>query len=364
MLHPDRLALARKRRGLTKRALADALGIAPLTLTRYEKGDTAPSPEQIDRLAGALGFPSGFLTGADLDEPRKENASFRSMSSMLASERDAALAAGAIAFLLSDWVEQRFDLPEPDVPDLRGEGPRGAAVALREHWGLGEKPIKGLVRLLEAKGVRTFSLVERTRGVDAFSLWRRGRPFAFLNTLKSAEHGRFDAAHELGHLVLHRHGAPRGREAEEEANAFASSFLMPSADVLAVLPRARSLDQMVQAKKRWGVSVAALNHRLHKLGATTDWQYRTFCIELQRRGWREREPEPMARERSVVWEKVLTTLWRERTTRADIARALHVPVEEIDGLLFGFASGAATDGDGSAVGPRLVWDVEGERRTG
>ena len=362
MLHPDRLALARKRRGLTKRALAETLGVAPLTLTRYEKGDTLPSPEQIDRLAEALGFPSAFLTGTDIDQPRRENASFRGMASMLARERDAALAAGAIAFLLSDWVEERFDLPDPDVPDLRGERPQAAARALREHWGLGEKPIKDLVRLLEAKGVRVFSLAERTRGVDAFSLWRRGRPFAFLNTLKSAEHGRFDAAHELGHLVLHRHGAPQGRTAEDEANAFASSFLMPSADVLAVLPRPRSLDQIAGAKKRWGVSVAALNYRLHKLGATTDWQYRTFCIELQRRGWREREPDGMERERSVVWGKVLTALWRERVTRADIARELSVPPGEIDGLLLGFASGSGPEIGGA--GPRLVWDVEGKRRTG
>ncbi|WP_376773772.1 ImmA/IrrE family metallo-endopeptidase [Rhizobium mongolense] len=65
--------------------------------------------------------------------------------------------------------------------------------------------------------VRVFSLVENTRTVDAFSVWRGIRPFVFLNTIKTSEHGRFDAAHELGHLVLPRHGGPSGRRAEDEA---------------------------------------------------------------------------------------------------------------------------------------------------
>ena len=86
-----------------------------------------------------------------------------------------------------------------------------------------------MIKLLESKGVRVFSLAENTKNVDAFSCWRNDVPYIFLNTFKSADRSRLDAAHELAHLVLHRHGGPRqGREAEIEANSFASSFLMPS----------------------------------------------------------------------------------------------------------------------------------------
>src|SRR5260363_245495 len=85
--------------------------------------------------------------------------------------------------------------------------------------------------------VRVFSLSLDTTDVDAFSLWRQRTPFIFLNTRKSAEHARFDAAHELGHLVLHRHGSPQGREAEKEADTFASAFLMPRATLLTQVPR-------------------------------------------------------------------------------------------------------------------------------
>ncbi|WP_210211253.1 ImmA/IrrE family metallo-endopeptidase [Agrobacterium sp. FDAARGOS_525] len=201
----------------------------------------------------------------------------------------------------------------------------------------GEQPIKNMVHLLEAKGVRVFSLVENTRTVDAFSVWRGTRPFVFLSTVKTAEHGRFDAAHELGHLVLHRHGGPSGRRAEEEANRFASSFLMPSADVIARLPRIHTLNQIVEAKKRWAVSVMAMIYRLHTLEIISDWQYRMFCIQASDHGYRTSEPFGVQREQSVVWQKVLTALWNERITKTEIAERLSVPAAEIENLLFGLA---------------------------
>ena len=177
-------------------------------------------------------------------------------------------------FTETDLIEKRLTLPAPAVPDLREEDPDAAAMALRQQWGLGERPVRNMVHLLEAKGVRVFTLFEDTTEVDAFSLWRATTPFVFLNTMKSAERSRFDAAHELGHLVLHRHaGAPQGREAEHEANRFASAFLMPRGSVFAVAPVFPSLDRLAALKRQWIVSVGAIAYRLHALGLLTDWHY-------------------------------------------------------------------------------------------
>jgi Zn-dependent peptidase ImmA (M78 family) len=191
------------------------------------------------------------------------------------------------------------------------------------------------VHLLESKGVRIFSLAENSKKVNAFSLWRNEKAYAFLNTMKSAESSRLDAAHELGHLALHQDGKVTGRDAEDQANRFAAAFLMPKADVLAVLPKVYYLEQIAQAKKRWKVSVAALNFRLHKLGITSDWKYRDFCIQISQNRYNVHEPFEMERERSVVWQKVMRTLWAEKTTQKDIARALDLPEAEVDTLIFG-----------------------------
>lgn len=318
---------------LNKKGFAERAGVTAHTVSRWENGDTIPTTETVETFAKTLAFPVAFFYCDEAEEP--EIASFRSHTSMSAAIRDASLAAGSLSFLISDWIEERFDLPSIDVPDLHLFEPEAAARTLREEWKLGEKPVSNMTHLLESKGVRVFSLAENTIRVNAYSLWRKEKPYVFLNTFKSAESSRFDAAHELGHLVLHQDGGAYGREAEDQANQFASAFLMPRADVLAVLPKVHYLDQIVKAKARWRVSVAALSYRIHKLGIISDWRYRDFCIEIAKRRYNKEEPNGIARERSVVWEKVLRALWAERTTQRDIARELSIPEAELNGLIFG-----------------------------
>jgi Zn-dependent peptidase ImmA (M78 family)/DNA-binding XRE family transcriptional regulator len=341
MFSPSRLTVARMRRRFSKKDLAEAVDLTPHAILRYEGGENVPTAIVLQRLSRVLEFPVEFFLDAEIDIPNEDAASFRSMSAMTARERDAALAAGAISFLMADWVDQRFDLPEPDLIDLSGETSEVAARSLREYWALGELPIRNMVHLLESKGVRVFSMAENTLTVDAFSMWRGNTPYIFLNTVKTAEHGRLDTAHELGHLVLHRHGGPRGRRAEEQANLFAASFLMPAESVLTKIPRIHALNQVIEAKKIWSVSVMALITRLNKLNIMSDWQYRMFCIDATEKGYRTVEPFGIARETSVVWQKVLTTLWTERVTKSDIAAALHIPSDEIESLLFGLTGKAS-----------------------
>jgi Zn-dependent peptidase ImmA (M78 family) len=255
-----------------------------------------------------------------------------------------------LAFLLDDWIEERFELPGPDLLEFKEDAdPEASARSLRQKWGLGEKPIRNMIHLLEAKGIRVFSLVENSRAVDAFSVWRRNTPYVFLNTTKTAERSRFDAAHELGHLVLHKHGVAQGRALEMQANQFAAAFLMPEADVRAKLPRVHSLNQIVEAKKIWRVSVSALNYRLHKLEIISDWQYRTFCIQIVER-FKQAEPYGLGRELSQVLDKVFKALTTERINKYDIASCLSLPVFEIENLVFQLTNMQCIDGKGTNSG--------------
>jgi len=345
LFNPSRLTLARKRRGLTMTKLAAAVGVDPRSISGYEKGEFSPDDDRLAKLSAVLGFPEAFFFGDDLDEPTPDIASFRALSRMTAGQRDTALGSGAIALMLNGWIESRFELPSPDLPDLSQEADaEAAAMALRQQWALGELPVKNMVHLLESKGVRVFSLSVDASEVDAFSMWRQSTPFVFLNTKKSAEHSRFDAAHELGHLVLHRHGSPQGREAEIQANAFASAFLMPRATVLAYAPRVATIDHLVKLKKYWSVSAAALTYRLHVVGALTDWHYQSLYIELSSRGYRKREPDEGQRESSQILQKVFAALRNESISKGDIASELCVSVEELDQLVFGLALTALKGG--------------------
>lgn len=331
MFNFTRLELARQRRRVTAKALAELAGIAPVTLSRIVNAQQTPDDSTVDALARALKYPRDFFFLDDVNPIDVQAASFRSLTSMSARERDAALSAGVLAFAVLEWVKQRYDLPPIDLIDLSHErDPSKAARLLRQHWAIGEKPISNMIKLLETKGVRVFSLAEETKKVDAFSCWRDNEAFVFLNTFKSAERSRFDAAHELGHLVMHKHGGPQGREAENEANAFASAFLMPHDDLVSHIPYVSSVEQIIRAKKRWGVAAVALAYRLNKLGRLTEWQY----VQINRR-YRSAEPDGLPHEKSAVWEMVLKDLWKQGVSKNHIARDLFIPAEEIEDLLFG-----------------------------
>lgn len=336
--------------------LAETLGVDLRSITAYEKGEFEPSSDNLKKIADYLRFPISFFElEGELQLIDKDAASFRSLSKMSASQRDVALYSGALTITLNRALEQRFELPSSNLPDLRDADPDVAAAELRRYWDMGEQPIKNAIHLLESQGVRVYSLAIDAAEVDAFSMWREQIPYVFLNTLKSSERARFDAMHELGHLVLHRHGSPDGgQEVERAANDFAAAFLMPRSSVLAYVPKFLSLDVLVKLKKIWGVSVAALAFRLQRLGLLTDWQYRDIAIQINKRGYRKKEPDSMPRETSQILAKAFASLRNDGVSKSDIATELSVADRDIDEMVFGLILNAVSGTGQSAARTQVV----------
>ncbi|MGW3643201.1 helix-turn-helix domain-containing protein [Streptomyces sp. NPDC005166] len=337
MLTASRLVLARKRRRMTLSGLAKASGISVRSLTAFENGHKAPSPETVEALSLALELPVDFLTAPDLDEISTDAVSFRALSKMSALDRDAARGAGRIVVEINDWIEDRFGLPEANVPTLPHLSPEEAAERVRALWGLGEAPIPNMVHLLESHGVRVFSLASDCSSVDAFSFrWKRTRPFIVLNLEKSGERGRFDAAHELGHLVMHaEHRIPHGVEAEQEAQQFASAFLMPKSGLLAQQLYGADARRILSAKVKWQVAAVALAYRLRDLDLLTDWNYRTAVKLLSQMGYRSGEPGGIARESSQLLGKVFAALRSESIPASVMAKDLNLTLDELNLHVFG-----------------------------
>jgi len=354
--NPQRLELARKRRSLSAKQLSERSGISAVHISRLMKGDSNPDSSTVKAIAKALRYPSNFFYLDDLDTIRKEAASFRSLKAITARERHSALSASALAFVLNDWISDKFNLPAADIPDLSdlSSTPATAASLLRRQWGLGDRPVGNLVRLLESKGVRFFSLFENSQNVDAYCCWRKDTPFVFLNTFKSAERTRFDTAHELAHLVLHRKTGSGHTEAEKEADTFASEFLMPSSDVYDNLPSFISLDTLISAKRRWRVSLMALSFRAHKLEILSDWQYRTLCIQASKKGYRKNEPSPIKAEFSNLFEKVFKALWSDGYTLDRISNELALPLDEVRHLIGGLMESNTLSNRNIESKPKLV----------
>ena len=308
------------------------IGVTPKSISRWESGHRAPDTTTIGLLSAALDFPLGYFFGPP--PPVLESWAFRSIVRMTAKQRDRALAAGAQAVSLDQWIERFIRRPEVDVPDLYGQRPEEAADELRAIWGLGYHPLPNSVHLMEARGIRVYSLVQEGADFDAFSVWHDRVPFVFLNTTTTAERRRMDVCHEIAHLVLHAHtGGGETKHENREAARFAAALLMPAASVIATMPRRISVSSVIAAKQQWGVSALAYARRLHELGRMTHWQYKSLCIKIRTR-YGTTEPGPaQPPERSKVLEWVFSS-GKSGITQQTAVEHLQIPMRDLEELIF------------------------------
>ena len=135
--------------------------------------------------------------------------------------------------------------------------------------------------------------------MDGFSSWDESSrtPYVILGDDKgSAVRSRFDAAHELGHLILHRNLLPQSisnpinnKVIESQANEFAGAFLLPE-ETFAEDLYSVSLDSLKALKSKWLVSISAMLRRAAALDMTTEKQTKGLWVNLTRRGWKTKEP--------------------------------------------------------------------------
>ncbi|WP_279393544.1 XRE family transcriptional regulator [Rhodococcus sp. ARC_M5] len=333
-LDPDRIRIARARRGLTKTELARKLGLTPRTITKYESG-SAPASAAAS-IAESLDFPVEYFGRGGAPSLESSEVRFRAARRATAREREAAVSAGISGVEIDRWISSRFVLPEVDLPSFAGEDPRMAARLLRGMWGLGTKPLPNLVQLCESRGVRVYSLPPFADAVDAYSVWRGTYPYVFLARRKTPERIRFDLAHELGHLVLHSAESEETTAQEREADAFASEFLMPAASILEYLRQNPSVDDVIETRSQFKVSAMALAFAAHRAGRMSEWAYRHCCIELSQRGFRKDEPGGMPTyEISRVFTQILDRYRSSSITARTIANDLHLPISDVHALTFG-----------------------------
>jgi Zn-dependent peptidase ImmA (M78 family)/DNA-binding XRE family transcriptional regulator len=289
-----RLEHARELKGLLKSELAEALGLSPAAIGQFESGASRPNTGTIIQLASALEvMPEFFVAGRPQIDLAETSVHFRSLRSTAKRERTQARAQVRLLAELVEVLSHKVRLPAVNLPSYPLDtDPEAAANDIRRLWGLGDKPVSDVVRLLETHGIVVVRLEAASEDLDAFSCWvTSDRPFVILTSNKdAADRSRFDAAHELYHLLAHKAAVPGDRQLELDAHRFAAALLMPAAPIRSELPRRLAWTQIAELKLRWGVSMAALVHRAHELGMLTDMSYRRAMMDMTRRKWRKTEP--------------------------------------------------------------------------
>jgi Zn-dependent peptidase ImmA (M78 family)/transcriptional regulator with XRE-family HTH domain len=338
----ERLRAAREARGMTAKDLAAAVGVTPAAVSQYEGGHWSPAPDTIERLAKELRVKPQFFFRPRASQfvGQESPIFFRSLASATkrartSSQRRFEWLQDIVATLS---VQVRF--PQPDLPaidarpeELRAADLEEAATSVRRHWGLGDGPISDVLLLLENKGILVARADLGSEALDAFSAWVAGVPYVVLNTTKlSAARARFDAAHELGHLLLHRSVGSLVdlRTLEQQAFAFAGAFLLPartfSADFFAP-----SLNSLEILKPRWKVSIGVMIKRARTLDLIDEDQERRLWISYSKRGYRSREPldDKLPVEQPRLLRRAVSMLAeRNMMTSSDLADSVGIDDED------------------------------------
>lgn len=304
---PDRIKEARKSVGLNQRELADLIGVTRQSVSQWEQGAKNPDGSTLFQIASALKQPVSYFT---TDRPatfgESSVAFYRAFGAQTKKRNEQCDA-------WKDWLVQAtaflcnaVKIPDTVLPDwgpsasdgvYRTEEIEAAAKECRRAWGLGDGPIANVVALMETKGIIFTQTHFGAEDVNAFSYWNGARPFVFLSAQSgSCVRQRFDAAHELGHLMLHRgvsvdelEDAPTLRRIEAEANRFAGAFLLPE-DTYPNEVFTTRLDGFVELKRRWKVSVQAQIYRCHDLDIFSDDQVLNLRKSISKNRWLKTEP--------------------------------------------------------------------------
>lgn len=324
-INPSRLHEARLIKGYTQESLAERIGKTKSLVSKWEGGALSPDAETLIQL-GEL-----FDVSADWfyrnDELRSSVFQYRSNSQTTKTLRSIVGMRlkwlGDITHALEEWVEfPCLNLPKAPnrlhALNLDDSEIEAYAQMLRQCWELDDKPIRNLIGVAEANGVISAKEFIDSNEMDGVSVWFGDKPFIWLAKDKNNYYrGRFDVAHELGHIVLHRHLNQSDyqecyKKIERQAHLFASHLLMPR-QALLLNHRSITLDNLLILKKHWGVSVAALIMQYHNLCVIDDDYKLRLFKNYSYRKWRKNEPfdEQTIPENPSILRKTLELLIRE-----------------------------------------------------
>jgi Zn-dependent peptidase ImmA (M78 family)/transcriptional regulator with XRE-family HTH domain len=305
---PQRLADARIALQLSRADVARMLEITGTAIGHYENGDRRPDMNTLLQLARILRQPVSFFFNEVTGSRNKKKVRF--FRSVGPKSNKTNMALDIRADWLCEFVQKLSDagirLPTPNVPffdDVDHDGQytleqiEYIAARARRRWNMGDGPINNMVALLESQGVIVSRFELGSEKIDAFSCWIDSRPYILLGSDKgSAVRSRFDAAHELGHLILHRDISQDDMESkvtrdriEREANWFAGSFLLPRTLLFREFYSTRAT-HLKGLKQRWLVSMQAIAHRARDIGAIDENQYVSFRIQMTKRKELSKEP--------------------------------------------------------------------------
>jgi Zn-dependent peptidase ImmA (M78 family)/transcriptional regulator with XRE-family HTH domain len=345
------LIVAREARAMTQGELAASISLAQGTLSKYETGMLEPPADIVKQLAAMLGYPESFFFQNDRPygfppyHYRKRKKISAKMLGRVSAEMNIRRMHIRQMCLSFPSSTNRF-IPEIDPDEYHGDHkrrltPEDAARTVREMWMLPRGPISNMVELLEDHGAVIVPCDFGTDLLDALSQRIDGMPILiYVNVNAPSDRLRLTLAHELAHMVLHTTTLRDDDVMEDEADAFAGAFLLPTEDIRPQLRRGLDLRHLANMKLYWKVSMAAIAVRADRLRLVTPYQSKIFWMEMSRLGYRKHEPnEPPREEPKLLNQMIAFHRNKLGYSTSEMCKLLHISEKEY-GETYGIHTGS------------------------
>jgi len=334
--NPEMIVLARESRGLTQSQLAQAAGVTQGTISKIEHSELMPERGLLNKLASTLGYSPEFF-GETWRLRELPVGFFRKQASVSATAQRRIRAYANVRLLALKKLLHSAEIPECRVQHVEaGEGRQWfdrTARELRSLWEFRPGPIPNLSEALESLGIVILQADFGTDKVDGLSFNEPSvGPVIMVRFDLPGDRWRFTLAHELAHLLFDGRGILRPA-IEDDANAFASAFLLPAHDVKPYLSRL-SLQKLASLKQHWGVSMQSLMRRAVDLGLLSERQRKYLYVQLARAGYsRTSEPDVVLREKGTLFKEVLEFHLDDLGyTDEQLRRMLYLDMDELKAL--------------------------------
>lgn len=345
--------MTRQARGMSQSGLSKASGLSQANISKYESGLLEPPMEAEAKLAKAVNYPIELFRTPDSIVGLPISVQYRKKASVPQKAKNKLEAKINLQLLhvrrLLQSVDHHTDLRLPVLDVDEYGGPVAIASLVRRMWHLPSGALVNLVGLVERAGCIVIFCDLSDLAVDGFTSNVPGTPpCIFINKAQPSDRQRFTIAHELGHIIMHQIPSPT---MEDEANTFASAFLLPPDELYPVLSRNLTIKKLAGLKPIWRVSMAALLVCAQSCDAISYNQSRYLWMQMNKFGYRRKEPPEL----DIIPEEptVLKNIFEVHLSNLsysieDLSKLLYLRVEELIEMY------PVTEKPENVVGLRLV----------
>ena len=285
---------------MTRKALAEAIGVTPMAISNYESGKRRPSMDTIKLLAEVLHVTITDFLACNDTGLQFSHGKFKKSTTLGLMDQEYILES------VEEYFSRFFQVVSIlGGQDILAQSPKSglipwndnideAASQLRKYLGIPKYgPINNLVEILENNGILVFFIDYESDDFAGLNGTVNEIPYIVINSNMSPLKIRYTIVHEVAHFAFNWPDNLSEVEEEQNVNDISGAFLFTREDAIRELGIKRSCisKAMTITCVEYGIGIYMLTRRARLNEIINDSAEKDFYSKASKMGWRNNEPD-------------------------------------------------------------------------